>query len=425
MQGGLLLKVPTSFHLKGLEGGKSELERIFSQPIFGIEIERRPRTAERRPEVSIQQITLPLPPKVAEHRNTEEDERKRRYSAPYFVTSPAFDIPHQLVCRWAQGLSQATRSQALWVHGRAGSGKTQLLKQLHEWVPLAKRLNVVDVMSFFHEWRRSIESKENLTFHKKYRKDVDVFVLENLDDLQGKIKTQEELLYTVNAILDRGGAIVVSSTLHPVQMREILDPGLFSRLFSGLAVEMPEPDRSFKEKLWRHLLEQHGLGAWPCDLMVQERLLGIRVDTARKANSVFINAIGRLSLRKSLSLGDLAEIESVHGMPAAGRSNASPMGIAPTEIIEKVARLCGVGPSALQGKVRRRDVTLARHFVCLALSRFLGLTNASIANFIEKDPSTVCHALKTIEVELESDRHVARQWTWICSQLGLEPMPAE
>jgi hypothetical protein len=65
-------------------------------------------------------------------------------------------------------------------------------------------------------------------------------------------------------------------------------------------------------------------------------------------------------------------------------------------------------------------VVLARKFIFLSLSRMLGMTNTSIAHYVEKDPSTVCHDLKTIQEDLLNNRHVAKQWNWICSELGLK-----
>src|SRR5690606_31710374 len=91
----------------------------------------------------------------------------------------------------------------------------------------------------------------------------------------------------------------------------------------------------------------------------------------------------------------------------------------PRQMIDQVARLCGVSSSAILGKVRRSDVSTARKFVCLALSRFLGLTNSTIAHYIEKDPSTISYSLKIVEEEIQTSRHLNKQWNWICSQLGM------
>jgi chromosomal replication initiator protein len=349
--------------------------------------------------------------------NPLDIERKRRVEPPAFVRSPSFETPYQLARRWAVGINEGQRGQALWVHGRPGSGKTTLLKQLHEWVALSLRIESTDVMKFFHEWRRSLEAKDHLSFVRKYRKEVDMLILENVDELQGKLRTQQEVLFTINAILDGGGSIAVSSAKHPLELKELLEPALYSRLFSGLLLDMPKPDRQFKERLWRQLMEDYGLAEYSLDVMMQERLLNIPVDSARKAKTLFINAIGRLSLKKALTLADVGELEAMHASHPVLPTQAH--GRNPSEVIDKVARLCGVGRAAILGKVKRQDISLARRFVCLALSRYLGLTNCMIAHLLEKDPSTVSHALKTIEADLQTNRNIAEQWNWICTQLGM------
>jgi chromosomal replication initiator protein len=259
-----------------------------------------------------------------------------------------------------------------------------------------------------------LEAKDNLSFVRKYRKEIDVFVLENIDELANKNRTQEEVLYTVNAILDRGGSIAVSSTRHPLELKEILEPALFSRLFSGLLLEMPQPDAEFKQNLWRKYIADYGLSDFPLDVALYDRLINIRVNTARKVNTIFVNAIGRFSLNKGLKIADIMELEGLHAPGAVIVGSRSPQ-----EIIDAVANLCGVQRAAVLGKVRRANIALARRFICLALARFLGLTNATISVLVEKDPSTVSHALKSLEADIQNVRVVAEQWNWICGQLGM------
>jgi predicted transcriptional regulator len=62
---------------------------------------------------------------------------------------------------------------------------------------------------------------------------------------------------------------------------------------------------------------------------------------------------------------------------------------------------------------------MARRFVCLSLSRFLGLTNAVIAQYLEKDPSAISRALNQLEEDIEKQRHIAKQWNWLCDELGI------
>jgi chromosomal replication initiation ATPase DnaA len=417
---GVQLFVPTLFHKQALLRWKDQLEKLSGVQIKAVDVlgGQRPRR-ESAPVSNYHQVALPLVPQHPPKEVEEQKERERRSAAPRFVKGPSFELCYELAKRWSSHLFQpmASSQSILWVFGRAGSGKTHLLKQFNNWVADERRLHFVDVMAFFHEWRHALENNGTFQFIKKYRKDIDVLVLENLDDLIGKRGTQQELLFTVSALLEKGAYIVVSSSQNPVDLKAHIEPQLYSRLLSGMTIEMPEPDRVFKESLMRKLLDENGLKDYSMDLIVQEKLLSIPVSTARKCNTLYINAIARLSLNRTLSLQDVIILEHTHGEKVTSSATTHHK---PQDLIDSVCKLCGVGPSALLGHGRRADITLARRFVCLALSKFLGLTNSTIAHYLEKDPSTISHALRTAENEIESNRIIAKQWNWICSQLGLE-----
>ena len=416
------LVVPTSFHVGALEKLRPDLERFLGASVGDIIVRRSEisqRAATPSPGIAPEtQTHLPFARAQRQIDDPRELERKQRITPPPFVNSKAFNANFQLCQRWVEGLNRGQKSQALWLYGESGSGKTTLLRQFHEWLDLSLNLKQLDIMKFFHEWRRSLEDKDHLSFVRRYRKETSVLILENIDDLQGKIKTQQEVLFTVSAILDKGGSIAISSQRHPLEIKELLEPALYSRLYSGLLLETPKPDRDFKEFLWRRLLSDYGLAEVPMDIKLLDRLLSIPVNTSRKANTLFINAIGRLSLKKELTHLDLAELENMHGPTVLNRPGGV-SGLTPQEILDRVAQLCGINRAAVMGKNRRSDVSLARRFICLSLARFGGLTNSAISHMIEKDPSTISHALKTLEQDLKTDRVVAEQWNWIASQLGM------
>jgi len=416
-----IVVVPTTFHAHRIRELETDLSSLLKKRIIGIEARKTeqaraeplPSLPPPRPQVSFSFPRNPLPV------NLVEEERKNRTAIPHLLASPAYAINIEMAKRWAEGVNHGQKSQALWIHGSPGSGKTSLATQMNEWIDLKHRLKVTNVMNFFHEWRKALEEKDHLNFVRRYRREVDVLVLENIDELANKTKTQQEVLFTVNAILDNGGSVVVTSTLHPLQIRDILEPSLYSRLFSGLILEMPKPDRQFKEALWRKLVQDYGLSDYPIDIHIEHQLFNIPVDCARKVNTLFINAIGRFSLKRSIDAHDINDLESLHGSrsPLGGFVGASHR--TPNELIDEVARLCGVSRAAVLGKVRRSDIIIARRFVALALMRFSGLTNSSIANILEKDPSTISHSIKSLENDLQSNRHIAEQWNWICEQLGV------
>lgn len=358
------------------------------------------------------QLSIQLTPNNPQ-KDKVEKEKAKRIQAPHFIESPSFEVAHHMLKRWASQLRQG--NQVIWVYGAPGSGKTTLLRQLNHWVPLEKRMECMDVMAFLHEWRKALDSNNTFAFIRKFRHETDVFVLENIEELRGKIQTQQELLFTLNALAERGASFAVSSSVTPQVLKEDLDPQLYSRMLSGLVAELGQPDRVFKENLWRHMMLQHSLSNVQVDLVVMEKLFQLNLSTAGKVNTVFINAIARLAVHHKLSLQDIYDFEGVHAplvMPVTSS------GMNPRQLIDQVAKLCGLSTAAVLGKSRRADVVVARKFVFLALSRMLGMTNTSIAHYAEKDPSTVCHALKTVQNELVTQRHIAKQWNWICSELG-------
>jgi len=164
-------------------------------------------------------------------------------------------------------------------------------------------------------------------------------------------------------------------------------------------------------------MSQHGLTTVQIDLMIMEKIYNLNLPTTGKVNSVFINAVARLSCSGKLSLQDVYEFEGVHAPSVVPITST---GMNPRQLIERVSKLCGLSTAAVLGKSRRADVVLARKFVFLSLSRMLGMTNTSIAHYAEKDPSTVCHALRSIQNDLVNVRHVAKQWNWICQELGMK-----
>jgi chromosomal replication initiator protein len=414
-----VLKVyaPTAFHLMGLRRLEAKLLECFrrQQPIRELHLEVMKAASAGGVAVRAPSPQISLPLSHAARRDLSEDlERKNRLSPPEAILSPSFDHPYELAKRWTQAVNSNLAAQVLWVHGGPGTGKTHLLKQLHRWVDCKKKLVATDVMSFFYEWRRALEAKDHLNFVQKYRRETDVLILENLENLGGKEKTQEEILFTVSALLDRGCCVAVSSSKNPIEFQGVLEPALYSRLVSGLTVGLTAPDKLFKERLWRHLLKELALTDCPIDVLAQDRLFGIPVQSARATHSLFINALNRMSLKRELSMEDLVALELHFGSRTMGPQGRN----SPIEIVDKVAQLCGLTRSAMLGNSRRANVSQARRFVCLALARFCGLTNSAIACQIEKDPSTVSHCMKALEDDLLSQRSVREQWNWICTQLG-------
>ena len=327
----LVIKVPTQFHARRIESLVPAIKDALSLVSVKVEVclaKKEAQTqgtplflrnqarnnaalASQSSNQNNQQFHIGLPPERNAALDKTKLEKAKRLDAPHLVESPQNAVSIQMVKQWSERVNQGQRGQCLWLYGEGGSGKTYLARQLHEWVSLGKKLVHIDIAAFFQEWRQALNNKDTFRFIQKYRRDIDVLILEDLDDLQGKPGTQKEILLTITALLEKGSSVVVTSSGSPVILRELLPDALFSRLFSGFCLELPKPDRVYKEKLWRSLLKQNGLEHWPLDIRITDRILSLDLPTPRKAQTYFINAIGRLSLTQKLEMSDLHELEAI------------------------------------------------------------------------------------------------------------------
>jgi len=439
--------VPTAYHQRALEPYLESLSSLCGWPISEIRVNREIKKVKDQHQAELNFSNLrevssenfdhknfekaQLPGHPAPSQNTSFSPLSSRAapvffpprsSSPHFIQSTSNELSYELAKRWAQQVSYAQEAQFLWVHGPTSSGKTHLLKQLNSWIDPSKNLVFVNVVAFLNEWRVALESKQVLSFVQKYRKETDVLVIEHLDELKGKLKTQEEFLYTVNALIERGASVAVSSVMRPTEIKKEIDENLFGRLFSGVSIHMNEsPCRDLKEKLLKTMLEDEGLSTDSIPFKVQENLLNLNFQSFGKAKTAYMNALIRLSVKSTLSMEDAQELEFKFAFKNSEQKLINSInGKTPRMILEEIAKLMCVSGSSILGASRRKEVSLARKFVCKFFSEHLGLSNSSIAFYIEKDPSTITYALKRFEKELKSDKHLLRQWNYMESQLGTE-----
>src|SRR5215475_6767457 len=138
----------------------------------------------------------------------------------------------------------------LFIHGGVGLGKTHLVHAIANAV--RQRFRSYRVLSigaelFINEMVSSVRRQQMESFHQRFRK-IDTLVVDDVQFIAGKERTQEEFFHTFNLLCAAGKQIVLSSDKTP---REIpnLEVGLRSRFEGGLIVEMTRPDRDTRRRI--------------------------------------------------------------------------------------------------------------------------------------------------------------------------------
>ena len=148
----------------------------------------------------------------------------------------------------------------LFIYGNSGLGKTHLLlaigQQIHERSP-EKSIAYIKGDEFTNQLVKSIKDGTAEEFRQKYR-NVDLFLVDDIQFIAGKQQTQNEFFHTFNNIFEAGHQIVITSDRPPLEM-SILDDRLRTRFEGGLMADIQPPDLETRMAITRNKAGQLGL----------------------------------------------------------------------------------------------------------------------------------------------------------------------
>src|SRR5688572_32516624 len=167
---------------------------------------------------------------------------------------------NQLAVRAADAVIEepGKRYNPLFIYGPSGVGKTHLANAIgNEIINMSGGAAVVACVSaqqFMDELIAALQDGNVERWRTRYR-GADALVVDDVQFVAGKERTQEELFHVFNSLYGEGKQLVFASDRQPRQL-DGLEERLRSRFEGGLVVEMLVPDRALREKLYAHYLEQ-------------------------------------------------------------------------------------------------------------------------------------------------------------------------
>jgi chromosomal replication initiator protein len=187
----------------------------------------------------------PAPAKIqqpaAETRAGNVGAMSPRYTFELFVVGPNNQFAHAASLAVAQ--SPAKTYNPLFIYGGVGLGKTHLMQAIGQFVAVHKKNPKVVYISSEHFTNEFIDAIQNHTvvkFRKRYRQ-VDVLLIDDIQFLAGKERSQEEFFHTFNTLFNGHKQIVLSSDRPPAEIANLEDR-LVSRFEWGLTAELQPPD---------------------------------------------------------------------------------------------------------------------------------------------------------------------------------------
>jgi len=294
----------------------------------------------------------------------------------------------------------------LFLHGSVGLGKTHLMQAIGHLIQQNKKhLKVFYVTSeqFTNDYISAIQHGELQKFRKSYRQ-VDVLLIDDIQFLAGKDRSQEEFFHTFNTLFDGSKQIVVTADSPPTEIANI-EKRLTSRFEWGLAAELQPPDAETRVAILRHKMAamSHKLPDPVLNFIAERVKTNVRrLEGALTRVAAFSSLHGRSITvpQVEVLLRDLLQQE--------GQQTVS------IDLIQRrVAETYDLRLADMTSKRRPANIALPR-MVAMYLSR--RLTTSSL-NEIGDAFGTVLHANRTIETKMKGDENLRRIVTYLSEKL--------
>jgi chromosomal replication initiator protein len=269
------------------------------------------------------------------------------------------------------------------------------------------RLQYFGAEQFINEVIESIHARTMSEFRRRYRNDVDLFLVDDVHFLEGKEMTQEEFFHTFNALFEAHKQIVLTSDRPPKEI-----PGLEERLISrfewGMVADIGHPDLEHRVAILRKKAEQDHL-----ELTIPDDVLRFIAEHIRSSVRELEGCIIKLLLFASLKnrevtielARDALSDKIRQGDEGSGYGSGSQSAPSIDRVQEVVARRWGVTPEGLRSKARTKTLTIPRQVAMYLARDMLGMQLVEIGQaFGGRDHSTVIHSVDKVERQMMRDR---------------------
>lgn len=351
-----------------------------------------------QPPTQSQQELFPLPPVQPRSRDIDRNRRlaglQEKLSFDNFVVGGGSQFAHA-ACRAVANLPGETYNP-LYLYGAPGVGKTHLVHAIGNAIldrTPATRVLYVTSESFMNELITAIRRDRMADLKARFRR-IEVLIIDDVQLLAGRERTQEEFFHTFNALYESRRQIILTSDKFPKDIPQ-LEERLRNRFEWGLIADIQAPDTETRVAILQKKAEIDGLDL-EADVAL---LLATRVETNVRDLEACLTRLAALASLRGLPLNLELALELFPEVAAAERSI-----ITIDSIQRAVCEYFHIKNADLRSKKRTRTIAVPRQVAMYLCRRLTDASYPSIGDrFGGRDHSTVIHAANVVDERMKQD----------------------
>ena len=330
-----------------------------------------------------------------------------RYTFDDFMVGQS-NILAQSACR-SMSLLDDSIGPCLYINSGTGLGKTHLTHaiahQLLESQPLV-RLHYLTAQQFASEMVMNIKTNAMDRFKRKYQEQCDVLLVEDMQSLTGKNKTQEELNEVLDCLIKSGKRIVMTANTAPRELMGI-DDDFISRMSSGLVTSIQKPDLETRRRIISRKAQQQNIEL--SQVFIDYLARHVKGDVRRIESTII--AIGARAALNNNTVDEKLVEEVVKFLTGSTPEVTS------RSVSELVSAQFKLSLDDLCSRSRKRAIAFPRQVAMYLCRKHTEETLAEIGKLFNRDHSTVMHAVKVVGTMNRRDTSVAAQLKLLSNKL--------
>ncbi len=329
----------------------------------------------------------------------KNDNLNPRYTFSSFIIGSFNDLAHAA----AQAIikNPGVVYNPFFIHGGTGLGKTHLIQAVGNYIKEEnsnKKIHYITSEKFSIDYITSLQNNKINDFKEKYRK-YDVLIMDDIQFLSNKNKTQEELFHLFNSLYENNKQIIFSSDQHP-NFIPGLEERLKSRFSAGMIVDIAHPEYESRLAILRQKLNQRNFSL-PDEIL--EYVASLLNGNIRELEGVLNSIICQSQLKNKVLLID--EIKSLIKNSARPKKTVSMK-----EVIKIVAGFYDIEEFIIYEKTRRKEIVKPRQIAMYLLREDFNISYPTIGQKLGgRDHTTVMHSCEKIKNALKNDNVLSQE----------------